>query len=368
MSQLTNNSENRTPDEAKVQATLQERKERSKVQPAQDTQEKTIRKILMDHYNKNFANVHRLVDILAEKQYGGIKFPYCRVKKTLFEGTMDLHVVLALCRLWNISYDDIFKISTAETEDQDYKSSIATSGMLLDEKYMGTYYLYMFSNNEKSGKITKAQFSMNTNDGFTTATLEYYDDSGKHIKPNPTYIGTPKIIGDDNTIFVELKYQNSFLHLYTNYQEYNNQHMYFRKGFVVGTESTSHKPLFKHFILTSSDIFEKLGEDKLRSLLMVNNNYFVIPKKDITDKNFSEKTVQWIEKHGSSLRHEEECYIIDEMVFIHDASQNGRYRAGSKQLIEAMDVILELKTASYTPSHIIASDINELSTYVKKML
>lgn len=336
-----------------------------------------IKERLRSAHISSRLNINQIRNILEEPQFGGCRFSYNTIDRTIYDDwTMDINVVLSLCRLWNINYDEMFELPNGQSETDgivfDPGRSISKSGVLLDKSYIHTYSGYMFSRNEKSDSITRIILDIDDGEGCPVATLKCLSESsiGNSVnRRSVEYIGIPKVIGNEGkAVFIDFSNASgSYMHIYFNYQAYQSQQMYFRKGFVVMCGAHYAKPTIQHCLLFFGGAEPPIDKDVVKGLLRMDQRSFTIPDRTVNEMIVDPRIADFFEKFSRKID-KEDVYRIDEEDIIKAASDHGRYSAGSPQISETIEVLMRIKAYADSTARITVFDDTETAKFAKQFI
>ena len=341
-------------------------------------QRKRIKTVLVDKFNQSGLKINQVCAILEDSRYCGYKIYSNTLSRTLYhEYTMDINVVVGLCRLWNIPFDYIFAlkdpIADPEIADMRIKKLVTADGSLLNPSFMHTYYGYTFQRGEDPSSLVQFTLRMQNDGGIALAKLEMLSEStikDETHKNVVVYSGIPTVIGKgNNTVFI--KFSNTdgdFLHFYFHYREYTSQQMYYRKGFVIHPLSEVNKPTFQHCLLFFGDEAVKTSHEVLQGLLRIDEEIFEIPVDRVDDLSENEQFQKFFQKYQSVIK-TEVMYRINERKIIEVAMDDGRYDVRHPQVMETIDTMLRLKSyAVSSPKHVIERNTNAYTKFAKKQI
>lgn len=336
-----------------------------------------LKELVELHYGDNYSTSD-LRRKLSEPHLGGFDFADNTITRTLDcsedNQSLDLCLALALCRLYDVPYDSIF----APHEDTDTSHllydkdlTVSPTGVLLDMKYMHTYSGYMYPRNTGSKRIIRFSLQLERLNGSSKATLTCHNIvSTANIEKDiiDVFTGIPKIVGDDNKIvFIELKNNNNaFMHLYFEYEHYNRQQMFFRRGAIFTQGTKPKKPVLLDFIMFYN-LHEEPSLDEIQGLLTLPSNIISIPKielvrlieKDPSIKNF-------VDEYMDEIR-ESAVYIIKEDSLISAACGDNKIIEDPQRIHEAISCLMKIRKYSSTPRYVIYDDNERLAEYAKKL-
>lgn len=253
-----------------------------------------IKKRLRDYYLSIDEHIRPSIYSL-EKELSempdGFSVSYNTLNEVLTESRTDatpnLHIVLALCRYWNLDYATIF--APAEMDRKPVPSEnalIAKTEILDDEGYEGIFYGYMYTKNVKRTEIVEFELNIEPRGDTTRATLTIYNKTDK-VNGDPLdyksiYIGTPLLLTQKNIIVMTLVDSiGAFYSFYIDYRHYNIDKMYYRKGIAVTTESESDKPLLNNFVLFQKRVGKEKRNKLIPGLLPIVGDSFIITSDDM---------------------------------------------------------------------------------------
>jgi hypothetical protein len=338
----------------------------------------SIKDVLVKYFEASGMNIHQVCNCLSEPQFCGKHIYDNTLSRALYQDTaLDIDIVLGLCRLWKIPYDQIFaRKHEAETSGggsiQNTSANITKSGGLIDPSYMHSYYGYHYTRNEKSKSVAQFVLTMSRENGVPGAKLECISQSelqGTKRSQNITYEGIPIVIGSEQSaVFIEFsKPDGGYIHFYFHYQEYRSQQMYFRKGFIITKGSASKKPIFQHCLLFFGDQPPSLSEDLIKGMLRIDNKTFTIAKEIAEELKMDGRFSGFFDRYDKHINIEEVCRI-NEIEVLNAASDYGRYGPESEQVTSAIETLMAIKARSDSPSHIVESNDIEYVKFVKKHL
>lgn len=120
-----------------------------------------IKKRLATFYREleDRPSIYRLQKALAEMKDGFLA-SYNTLNDVLSENpsstTPNLHLVLALCRYWNLDYATILAPASEDRKPIPSPNALAENLIILnDNKYFGKFYGYMYTKNLKRKEIIK---------------------------------------------------------------------------------------------------------------------------------------------------------------------------------------------------------------------
>ena len=338
----------------------------------------SIKEVLVNYFEASGMNIHQVCNCLSEPQFCGKHIYDNTLSRALYQDTaLDIDIVLGLCMLWKIPYDQIFArkhiAELADGEDHSNSSeNITKSGGLVDPSYMHSYYGYHYVRNEKSKSVAQFVLTMSREDGVPSAKLECISQSelqGRKRKRNIAYKGIPVVMGSEqNTVFIDFsKSDGEYIHFYFHYQEYRSQQMYFRKGFMVTYDSTNKRPTFQHCLLFFGNQQPNISEDVIKGMLKIDNKTFTIAKEIAEELKENDQFADFFNKYDRHIS-TEEVYRINESEILNAATDHGRYGFDSKHVINAIETLLAIKSRSDSPACIIESNDVEYVKFVKKHL
>ncbi len=196
------------------------------------------------------------------------------------KGSVDTTTVLALCYLWKIDTSFVFSPCTNEKKRMPPLEEMISSNeghfvALDDPAYCGEFFGYMHSQNTNHTKhVAKFKLDICHKDGYTDATLYYRGPSGG----TRVFHGRPMLALRKNVVFIIFTMEdgNFFIFQY-NYKKYGSSRLYFRRGFVLTTSSTTGNPMVEGFVLFAREL-PKSKEKYVDGLLPLADSEFYISK------------------------------------------------------------------------------------------
>ena len=255
-----------------------------------------IKKRLSDYYHSIDENIrpslYSLQRILTDMQ-DGFSVSYntlsdvLAVDKLRKDTTPNLHLVLALCRYWNLDYATILAPAKIAKKLVPVENALVAKTEILDDKgYSGTFYGYMYTKNIKRTEIVDFELNIEPKGDSTVATLTVYNSTdkvkGDSLDYQSVYVGTPLLLTKKNIIAMTLVDDTgAFYSFYIDYRSYNVDKLYYRKGIAVTTESESDKPLLNNFVLFQKEVSPEKRENLIPGLLPIVGDSFIITKEDM---------------------------------------------------------------------------------------
>ncbi len=234
----------------------------------------TLQKILMDMQDGFTVSYNTICDVLAEDG-----------NRT--GSTPNLHLVLGLCRYWNLDYATILAPAKVEKKVIPVENAlVAKTEVLDDESYSGTYYGYMYTKNIKRTEIVEFELNIDMRGDSTKATLKVYNITDK-VNGDPLdyvsiYKGTPLLHTKKGIISMTLVDEGGiFYSFYIDYRHYNVDKLYYRKGIAITTESETDKPLMNNFVLFQKRVSKEKRNKLIPGLLPIVGDSFIITKEDM---------------------------------------------------------------------------------------
>lgn len=262
-----------------------------------DAQNRAIRDRLADYYDSLDENtrpsVYTLQKELADRKDGFI-ISYNTLNELLCKKKQEdvpvpnLHLVLALCRYWNLDYATILAPPESDEKPVPYPDALVEKSQVLDDSdYHGVFHGYMYTKNKGRQEIVYFELRIQPEGNTVIAQMRTHSTTEKvdgELKPRSViYTGVPIILTKPKTVYMVLTNRegNSYI-LYFDYRHYENGlGMYYRKGVALAIESTSGKPLVTNFLLFQN----KVGQDKVKKyipgLLRFVDEKFIIEDKAI---------------------------------------------------------------------------------------
>lgn len=341
-------------------------------------QRKKMKAILVDKFNQSGLKINQVCAILEDPRYCGYKIYSNTLSRTLYhEYTMDINVVIGLCRLWSIPFDYIFALKDPIVDPESavlrIKKLVTADGSLLNPSFMHTYCGYTFQRGDEPSSVVQFTLKMQNDGGIAFATLEMLSESKIQDETHRNiivYSGIPTVIGKgDNTVFINFKKPDGdYLHFYFHYREYTSQQMYYRKGFIIHPLSDVNKPTFQHCLLFFGREKVKMSEEALQGLLRIDEEVFEIPADRVDELAKNEQFQKFFQKYQSLIKTELVCRINEKKI-IEEATDDGRYDVRHPQVVEAIDTMLRLKSyAISSPKHIIERNTNAYTKFAKKWI
>lgn len=339
-----------------------------------------IKKRLADYYQSIDANTrpsfYSLQKILTDMQ-DGFSVSYNTLSDVLAEDkhrkdtTPNLHLVLALCRYWNLDYATILAPAKVAKKPVPVENAlVAKTEILDDEGYTGTFYGYMYTKNIKRNEIVDFELNIDPKGDSTTATLTVYNNTDK-VNGDPldyksVYVGTPLLLTKKNIIAMTLVDDTgAFYSFYIDYRHYNIDKLYYRKGIAVTTESESDKPLLNNFVLFQKEVSSEKKDKLIPGLLPIVGDSFIITKDDMdtlkeTDELksfFKEYSYNWNGKEKSMYR----IRVSHVLKSIEDENdEQERYRV--------INALLRLKERAQAPGRIEYSNPEGMPGFAKTVI
>lgn len=242
-------------------------------------------------------SIYRLQKALAEMKDGFLA-SYNTLNDVLSENpsstTPNLHLVLALCRYWNLDYATILAPASEDRKPIPSPNALAENLIILnDNKYFGKFYGYMYTKNLKRKEIIKFTLQIDSSTDSTIAVLTTYSNpekvNGEITEFISSYKGIPVLIQKVGIITMTLTNDDGqFYSFFFDYRTYSFDKLYYRKGIAITSESESDKPLLCNFVLFQNELSEKKRKKYISGLLPITDDYFII-KKSVLDNLATEE-------------------------------------------------------------------------------
>ena len=226
-------------------------------------------------------SIYSLQRILA-KMDDGFVASYNTLNDMLSESpsptTPNLHLVLALCRYWNLDYATIFAPASQDRKPVPSSDALAENlTILTDRKYFGKFYGYMYTKNIKRKEIIKFTLQIDSFADSTLAKLITYSNpekvSGEMVEHTAIYKGIPVLIPKKKIITMTLTDdEGQFYSFFFDYRAYNVEKLYYRKGIAITSESESDKPLLCNFVLFQNELSKEKCKKFIPGLLPLSGN------------------------------------------------------------------------------------------------
>lgn len=283
----------------------------------------------------------------------------------------NLCIIIGLCRIWHLDYAEILASPESGTEISPSLDALTAKSKVLDDpKYLGTYYGYMYSRNKKRTEIASFELSLKKIGTSVNAQMHLHTTpstvSGERKPFRQTFTGTPLLLNKVNIIFLLLTSESGdFYSLYFDYQTYNFDRLYFRKGIAITTESNSNKPMFNNFLLFQKPINKTKREKIFPGMLKIIDTTFVVPKKHIDAFIKNNHLHKLLHKYCDPIeRKYREVYLIKPKQLL----DNVENELDNDEIIEAMQFLFTLQGLSLSPERIEYSNLDGLPGFAKKYL
>ncbi|MCD8326581.1 MAG: hypothetical protein LUC90_07845, partial [Lachnospiraceae bacterium] len=196
-------------------------------------------------------------------------------------------IVIGLCRLWHLDYSLILapteQTVSVEPSEHAFEQKVK---VLTDPKYHGTFYGYKYTRNGERNEIASFQLTLSKQDNSVEARMLTHSNpsyvGGEKGDFDQLYIGTPYLIKKTETVSILLvNEKGQFYSITYDYEPYDFDKLYFRKGIAVTAESTSKKPYLMNFLLFQCPVSKEKQQKYFPGMLKLIENGFYVPKEEV---------------------------------------------------------------------------------------
>lgn len=350
----------------------------SPLSSSKEEQNKAIKRRLASYYTslEERPSIYALQRNLSNHP-DGFSVSYTTLNDLLSEEptstTPNLHLVIALCRYWNLDYAAILapassnvKITASDTIHTKYLTTLNDNG------YFGTFYGYLYSKNQKRAEILDFTLSFAPNGDSTIAKLTIHSTpelvNGEQIEYQATYTGIPLLISRKNVIVMTLTDENGdFYILFMDYRHYNLNELglYYRKGIAVTAETESNKPLLCNFVLFQNEVPKTKREEFIPGLLPLTSDYFWIKEKDLKELNNDEEMAAFFQDYSYNWQHSSDTLFRISVSHVMASIEDATNEAEKFRVISAL---LRLSAKAQAPVRIEYTNPDTMPGFAKKIL
>lgn len=303
-------------------------------------------------------SIYSLQRILA-KMDDGFVASYNTLNDMLSESpsptTPNLHLVLALCRYWNLDYATIFAPASQDRKPVPSSDALAENLTILnDRKYFGKFYGYMYTKNIKRKEIIKFTLQIDSFADSTLAKLITYSNpekvSGEMVEHTAIYKGIPVLIPKKKIITMTLTDdEGQFYSFFFDYRAYNVEKLYYRKGIAITSESESDKPLLCNFVLFQNELSKEKCKKFIPGLLPLTDDYFIIKKSVLNDFANDEEMASFFKDYSYNWQGKEDLMIRIRFSHVLKSIDNEADASERNRVIKAL---LRLQEKCQSPNRI----------------
>lgn len=350
--------------------------ENSKQTEEKKLQNIAIKKRLADYYRSlnERPSIYSLQRSLADMK-GGFLASYNTLNDMLSEDPSDktpnLHLVLALCRYWNLDYATILAPASENRKVIPSSNALAENLVILNDKnYLGKFFGYMYCKNNNRKEIIRFTLQIASSIDSTIAELTTYSNSeqvnGEMQEIIATYKGIPVLIQKVGIITMTLTADNGeFYSFFFDYRRYNTAKLYYRKGIAITSESQSDKLLFCNFVLFQNEVNQRKCKKYVPGLLPITDDYFIIKKSALNELEKDEEMASFFKDYSYNWHGKEDTTIRIRFSHVLQSIEN---EADSSEKNRVIKALLRLQEKSQAPVRIEYTNPDGMPGFAKTYL
>ena len=283
--------------------------------------------------------------------------------------TTNIQIIYTLCDVLDINIEDVVDPKVTEL----YQSTKAVKlperaqfEELSDDKYTGTFHGYFYNTNKYSNDIM--HFTLTIED--SSATLESHtvviSPDGSRKTGHHEFTGVPILSKLTNTITMYLcDARGQSRYIAFDYNFYNHQRLYYRRGIMVSTEGNSKKPMVQTILILASKL---LPEDEaliLPGLLKIDQEHLLIPQEIIPELKKDPLINQFLSDYERYMDYNTYLYIKPRLL-IESIEINSSDATNKK--IALKKALAIINSHSVTPSRILCETATHETQMIKQFL